>query len=403
MLPRVDTSLKPVGAIEAPSAITSAGATKQEVASRLDQLVIGKQLQGQILSRQNDGSFLVKLAGASARMVLPQNTKVGDTIPLTLLALTPRPTFLLGGDQGATVTATLPKQVLLEHFFAGPRTENSSQLKPPSELTSSSSDNIETASGKTETISAQKTVAADGKQVSADHGKAIESSAPTILSATGKLINKILDGEQRANSTALIGKTALIQNTDDLLHPEKLAVQLQKIISSSGLFYESHIAQWVAGKIALADLLREPQAQIGKSIVDLNANTLADDDHAGLTQIIRQQLDTLEQQRVVWHGKLLPDIPLQWEITRDHRKAQSDESDEQVDSSWQSTVRFELPQLGTVAATINMHAGHLQLLIRTSADETTKILQENAPGLAEALKQSGTSLESFSVKHDEHA
>jgi hypothetical protein len=44
-----------------------------------------------------------------------------------------------------------------------------------------------------------------------------------------------------------------------------LASALQQSVESSGLFYESHLAQWLVGNRSLADLLEEPQAQVTTS------------------------------------------------------------------------------------------------------------------------------------------
>lgn len=60
MLPGVDNLPRPVSTTEALSAAGSIGGIKQDVVSKLDQLVIGKQVQGEALSRLNDGTFLSK-------------------------------------------------------------------------------------------------------------------------------------------------------------------------------------------------------------------------------------------------------------------------------------------------------------------------------------------------------
>jgi flagellar hook-length control protein FliK len=96
---------------------------------------------------------------------------------------------------------------------------------------------------------------------------------------------------------------------------------------------------------------------------------------------------------------LLPGLPFKWEITqKDHPSQGNLGEDEQ---SWQSMVRFELPHLGVVAATINLHGGQLQLLLRSDTDTTVAILKEYASTLSEALTQSGTALDFLSIKRDE--
>jgi hypothetical protein len=426
MLPRVDTNIRPIAAIEAPSAVATIGATKQEVASRLDQLVIGKQIQGEILSRLNDGTFFVKLAGATARMVLPQNSKVGESIPLTLVALTPRPTFLLETGHGnATATATFSRQDLIENFIRTPKTELPTSVSKDSELETSISYIIETEqqqntsnlTGKAITdatgdIPAEQlrstSILLKGEIADIAAGKLAEQqelsagSTPTNLSDTGKLINKILlQAQQQGAPSALVGKTPLLNNAEELKHTDKLAGHLQQTISSSGIFYESHVADWADGKMSRADLMREPQAQLGNAMSNLATAISNTDDHSRLAQIIHLQLDVLEQQKITWQGHLLPGLPFDWAITQQDQHAQA-ESD-QAESSWQSVVRFDFPHLGIVAATINIHAGQLQLFLRSDTNDTVNVLKERSAELMHALDGAGTPLTSLQVKRNEQA
>lgn len=432
MLPRVDTNIRPIAAIEAPSAAAIIGATKQEAASRFERLEIGKQIQGEILSRLNDGTFFVKLAGATARMALPQNSKVGESIPLTLVALTPRPTFLLETGHGnATTTATFSRQDLIQNFIGAPKGEAPALSNKDADLEASVSYVLETEQNQHNSAVPGKPIADTASNIPAEQlransllaskvltdtpiGKLAEqaetnaSSTPTNLSDTGRLINKILlQAQQQGAPSALIGKTPLLNNAEELKHPDKLASHLQQTISSSGIFYEAHVANWLEGKMTRADLMREPQAQLGNSAANIANAATTPEDHTTLAQMIHLQLDVLEQQKITWQGQLLPGLPFDWEITQQDRQAQSEseskaESDE-PEASWQSVIRFELPHLGVVAATMNFHAGQLQLFLRSDTDDTVHILKEHSLELMQALDGAGAPLASLQVKRDEQA
>jgi hypothetical protein len=71
---RLDNSITTAD-IEAASASSGLHSLKQEVASKLAQLVVGQQLKGEILTRQKDGSFTVRVANFSVRMQLPEGVK----------------------------------------------------------------------------------------------------------------------------------------------------------------------------------------------------------------------------------------------------------------------------------------------------------------------------------------
>ncbi len=428
MLPRVDTNIRPIAAIEAPSAAAIIGSTKQEVASRFDLLEIGKQVRGEILSRLSDGTFFVKLAGATARMALPQNSKVGESIPLTLVALTPRPTFLLETGHGnATATATFSRQDLIENFIRTPKTALPTSVSKDSALETSISYIIETEqqqntsnlTGKAIVDATSNSPAEQLRSTSillnreiaditagkpAEQQELSASSTPTNLSDTGKLINKILlQAQQQSAPSALVGKTPLLSNAEELKHTDKLAGHLQQAISSSGIFYESHVADWAEGKMSRADLMREPQAQLGNAMSNLATAVSNTDDHSRLAQIIHLQLDVLEQQKITWQGHLLPGLPFDWEITQQDQHTHTHTESDETEPSWQSVVRFDLPHLGTVAATINFRAGQLQVFLRSDTNDTVSVLKERSSELMLALDDAGTPLTSLQVKHDEQA
>lgn len=403
MLPRVDTNIRPIASIEAPSAVASIGATKQEVTNRLDQLVIGKQIQGTILSRLSDGTFLVKLAGATARMALPQNTKVGESIPLTFVALTPRPTFLLDAGHGnTTITAVFAREDSTNDPSLSQKTNQTTFQGNAVSTDESSSYILETKQALATSILSNEAISDTAKAFLNETQDASAGSAPTNLSDTGKLINNILQhARQEGAPSTLVGKMPLLQSADELNHPEKIARQLQQIISSSGIFYESHVANWAEGKFSQTDLLDEPQAKLNLAAINLLSNSTVSDDQSKLAQIIHLQLDALDQQRVAWQGDLLPSLPFAWEISKDTQHPQAEFMEQE--SSWQSVVRFELPHLGVVAATINLHAGQLQLFLSSNAEDTVALLKEHASNLGDALKIAGTSLDFLNVKHDEQA
>src|SRR5690606_31587234 len=94
----------------------AAGDTRQEAFQRLNQIALaqlplGKSLQADVLSRVDERTFLLKLSDgthqSAVRAGLPDGLRAGDTLQLRLVALVPRPTFLLldGADGGSAPTS----------------------------------------------------------------------------------------------------------------------------------------------------------------------------------------------------------------------------------------------------------------------------------------------------------
>lgn len=94
---------------------------------------------------------------------------------------------------------------------------------------------------------------------------ALRESVTTTLSQTGQLIGTLLaktaDGKSGAPPAELNSGRALIAAPPTAGSAE-LAPQMQKAVSTSGVFYESHQAAWVEGKLPQATLLLEPQGRL---------------------------------------------------------------------------------------------------------------------------------------------
>jgi hypothetical protein len=410
VIPRADnTGLRPVASVESTRAIAPIGDTRQDNNERLVRLEVGKQFQAQILSRFNDGTFLVRIADTAARIALPAGGKVGDGLALTLLTTDPRPTFSLDSHSGGAVVVTA----------SGVGADSVGQT-------------LRTAGAQL----AQALYQTNASEQSGD-----TNAAPAVLSNTGRLITELLD-TARANgaNTALVGKTPLATTAGQTA--PQLASALQNTLTQSGLFYESHVSQWANGQRPLADLLHEPQAQnsalataestpapladklspevlanrknlqeyfatgsLTNASSTLNASgttNVATGIDPNAAQLINLQLNALEQQRVRWQGELWPGQPIEWEVSRQQQdSATSTQDGADTDRNhWQSVVRFSLPGLGMVSAVINLTGERVQVQVKTANSDTATALRQHGPELANALDAAGSTLEQLTIKHD---
>ena len=293
------------------------GDVREEASDRLSQLAVGQKLQGTVQTLLDDGSFIVKLADTAVRTNLPQGSKVGDQLQLTLVGTQPRATFLLEGEPGA---------------------------------------------------------------------------APATFSPTARLIDSL---QQHSTSTALLGKTPLVSTA--ATPPAQLASALQGALTSSGIFYESHVQQWANGERPLADVLREPQNVNARSAVPAAAaDTGLNPDTA---RIVNLQLNTLDVPRVQWQGEVWPGQQMQWEVSEQPQQPKGEA--ETPERSWQSVVRFDLPTLGRIAATITLVGDHVQVQMRTANPDSAQTLRLHGAQLSEALAAAGSTLDLLTVKQDE--
>ena len=117
-------------------------------------------------------------------------------------------------------------------------------------------------------------------------------------------------------------------------------------------------------------------------------------------RMLPAQLHTHEQREVVWRGELFPGQPMEWSISDDTPRRDSGSDEPQ---QWQSAVRFQLPSLGAVSASIVMSGDRVQIQVRTASEETASALRIHGPELAQALDAAGAPLDALLIRQDESA
>lgn len=162
------------------------------------QWVPGQRLSALVLSNMPNGRFQVQVGDHVLDMNLPRNTQQGENVELTYVANQPRLTFVLTRDLAAAAA------------------------------------NAEPANAKPQVT--------------------LSDSARFL----GGLLQKIAD-QAGSPATPLTRAAPLLPSAPSDI--KEFSAALRNVLSHSGLFYESHQAQWVAGERKLADLLLEPQGK----------------------------------------------------------------------------------------------------------------------------------------------
>lgn len=163
------------------------------------QWVPGQRLTATVLASMPNGRFQVLVGDMALDMNLPRNTQPGEQVELTFISTQPRLTFALTRDLLAAVGSNLPAD-------AKPRVTLSDSVRYLGALLQKISDQAESQAAP------------------------VSKSAPLLSAAPADI--------------------------------KEFAASLRNTLSQSGLFYESHQAQWVAGERKLTDLLQEPQGRL---------------------------------------------------------------------------------------------------------------------------------------------
>ncbi|HZV67418.1 MAG TPA: flagellar hook-length control protein FliK, partial [Telluria sp.] len=167
-------------------------------------------------------------------------------------------------------------------------------------------------------------------------------------------------------------------------------------IGKSGLFYESHVADWADGKRTLAELAQEPQMQRAPA-PEAGPRGAAPAADPATAQFINLQLSAGEQGRVAWLGQVWPGQQMQWEIEKDAPDSRAKQG-EAAAPGWRSGLRLRFPQLGEIGATVTLAGGQLRIALEAGSGEVGGLLRSQAATLAAALEAAGAPLSSLTVR-----
>lgn len=262
-----------------------------------------------------------------------------------------------------------------------------------------------------------------------------QEAVATSLSQTGKLIGDLMKGIEgegkRAPPAPLNGNQAVVSNMPKT--GAELAPILKQALSQSGMFYEAHQARWVAGELPTDALRQEPQGKLPANAAvnvpsDLKMTTATG--QAGqptaslpnvaathgtaveqgiqgtqsaqpvpreITPLVQQQLDGLANQNFAWQGQIWPGQQMWWEIGQDQTANAT--TDEQA-SRWKTRLKLQLPMLGEVEATLQLHpGGGIGINVTTGSASSETLLRESTDSLRTQMEAAGLNLTQLLVQH----
>jgi hypothetical protein len=396
MIPKIDAISSLIPEIEAPQLLTSIGTNKQSVIEKIIQFSKGQSFQAEVLAKLSNGQFQIKIADTKFNIKLPNNPQIGEKLNFTILTLTPRIIFSFEGVGRITIDDANASQQLLTKFEELINKTESKIAK------SSSTNQVEFKENQSTTSQLKNTL----------------QSSSLDLSDTAKIINQLL--QETAVSTS--GNKANIRNISPLLltptsteqtksastilnnisnTSEILNLQLRNQITSSGLFYEAHVSAWLQGKFQQHKLLLEPQANIPLALRDSILSKTDNVHHETIVQLIHQQLDISENNRINWQGMLFPNAPMEWTVIEEKESSPKSNIEKENITNWNSTIRLTLPNLGELEVKLQLQNQFLSLNIAAKKIDAVDILIESQSILNQSIQNTGTTIQAFSITHND--
>ena len=259
----------------------------------------------------------------------------------------------------------------------------------------------------------------------------------TSLSRTAQLISDLLAPKQENAGSSTKG---LALNGSKPLSdvPPKTAADilpiLKQAIQQSGMFYESHQAEWVEGRYPKNALLNEPQGRLSSSqafasaaleqqprsstqpsgtsptnasTAPVQANSPGVESQlstsptrgeliAPQTQgLVQHQLDALATQLFVWQGQAWPGQEMRWEI--DESPHRDTDAGDDTSAQWSTRLQLQLPNLGEVDARIRIDGNQISLAIGTDRVASASLLEASSNVLRSQLDEAGLTLAAIGI------
>lgn len=212
-------------------------------------------------------------------------------------------------------------------------------------------------------------------------------STPEKISATAKILSNLAELPIERQTVQQLDSKVIWHAEQSAPDARLLADALREALGKSGLFYESHQAQWIRGERSVKQLLDEPQNVLAGGTTDQSATSPSSEIplpvNKELLHLVQQQLHTLEHHHLAWIGHIWPEQLMHWEIQgeQEHQKKHGDER------QWSSEIELELPKLGNVHASFVFTENGLSLTLNAANSKTLGLFNHTLPTLKEAFSR----------------
>lgn len=342
--------------------------------------VPGERYTAKVQEQIASGRFLVLIRDQKLDLNLPRNTQPGQNVELRFVSAEPRLTFVQAGEP-------LPPG----------QSQAAVNLSDGARYLNALLDRVKDLATRQAPTPSQT-----------------QSQSQTLTSAQGQ-------------AAPIINAKPIIDGAPPPL--PQFAALLKDTVTKSGLFYESHQAQWAAGDRPLNELLREPQGRLSEprafaaaqqaavaqqaaptatplgqppkvDLPNLSATVLSSPSnaqepvHPQTAPLVQQQLETLDQRQLLWQGQVWPGQEMRWQIEeRDAREGEQD-----AEREWQTRLDLSLPHLGQLSAVLKFTPQGIRIDLTAPTSETVQALQSAGPLLTQGMERAGLRLLDMKVE-----
>jgi hypothetical protein len=208
-------------------------------------------------------------------------------------------------------------------------------------------------------------------------------------------MGKWLSGSVNDARPIPVSREPLLENPAQLA--TMLAPKLKAAVAQSGLFYESHLAQWAAGEMALEEILKEPQGKLSRTLGGdsdgAEEKAAAEFADGSTLPYIKEQMQLLHSGVFAWKGQAWPGQDMEFTVTS--RESGNDEPE------IEATLAVALKRLGGIEAKVRFGADGLFIDFVCERPGAAAVLKSGGERLRSALTASGMHLVRMVAKDGE--
>jgi hypothetical protein len=219
------------------------------------------------------------------------------------------------------------------------------------------------------------------------------AAASTQISETLETLSQLLDRAFRDPPRPLALAPGAIAT---LAEPQRFAATLADAVSGSGVFFESHLAEWVRGKRSLGLVRAEAESRAAAvaPAADMPQRPMT----AGAAAL-QQQLSLLVTSEIAFQFAAWPGQTASLEMG----PAPDDGDNEAApERDFVARLQADMRELGPVHATLSLTSCGIEVALRADSPNTAAAMRNGLASLTSAFIGAGLHISRFEVNHERH-
>lgn len=361
---------------------------------------LGQKLVASIQAQVEPGVFKVQVANQLIQMQLPSSLRSGDTVQLQVVSIQPRLTFSMVNPESPLATA--------DQLGPTARLLSSLSQQPPDKAYIQAAKNMPlwpvAEPPKVRQLAGLLHDALSNSGLFYESHQALWlEGARSTLQLLQEPQNQLSAQQQPQGQTAPQNQAVKDVTTAALPFMENPAARITTAADAAPL--NTTLTQFAQNpslqnpgtqnsgvQLSAPDAgpMQKNSAQVAPQAADAPVSIPEQ-----LRPLLQQQLNALETGQLVWQGNVWPNQPMQWAVHEEAART----PDAAGLKQWVTQIQMDLPNLGTVSATLRFSGSALRLTLDADAANTRALFGSARTQLISALSDAGIKVQSAQVSH----